>query len=129
MFRSTAADARSHRPAGTGVSLGGCHGGIPGAALRDALPDVAFLSVRSVYRDLQERDAPGRALSEVLWVLGLIVFTVAMGGLCGLMAYSAASRRREFGIRKALGATTPLLCRMLARENSRVLLGGVGLGI
>jgi ABC-type antimicrobial peptide transport system permease subunit len=62
-------------------------------------------------------------------VFGLIVFTVAMGGLYGLMAYLAVMRQREFGIRKALGATMVLLCWMLARETSKTLLVGVTLGI
>jgi hypothetical protein len=99
------------------------------ASLQSALPDVAFLSIASLDRDRQERNRPDTALSGLLWVLGAIVFVVAMGGLYGLMAYLAAMRQREFGIRKALGATLPLLCRMLAKETSRVVAPGIALGI
>jgi putative ABC transport system permease protein len=59
----------------------------------------------------------------------LIVFVVAMGGLYGLMSYLATMRRREMGIRKALGATSMALCRMLVRESSSMLGAGVGLGL
>ena len=68
-------------------------------------------------------------MARILVVLGLIVFLVAMGGLYGLMSYLAAMRQREIGIRKALGATTAALCRMLAHESSRMLVTGIALGV
>jgi ABC-type antimicrobial peptide transport system permease subunit len=43
---------------------------------------------------------------------GLVAVILAVGGVFGMVAYLAESRRREFGIRAALGATTSRLARM-----------------
>ena len=99
------------------------------ASLQRALPETALLSVRSLEQELYERFAPPPFIPRILAVLGLIVFVVAIGGLYGLMSYLATARRREIGIRKALGATTAMLCRMLAGESSRILVAGVAIGI
>lgn len=99
------------------------------ASLQQAAPDIGLLSVTSLGQYFYERYAPPLFVPRILGVLGLLVFIVAIGGLYGLMSYLATMRRREIGIRKALGATTAALCRMLARENSRMLVAGVALGI
>ncbi len=98
-------------------------------SLQQALPDVGFLSIQSLAQNLYERHAPPPYLTRIFWTLGLLVFAVAIGGLYALMSYLAAMRRREFGVRKALGATTATLCRMLVRESSRVLVPGALVGI
>lgn len=98
-------------------------------SLQHAVPDTGFLSVRTLEQEFYERTAPPPSLPRVFGVLGFIVFAVAIGGLYGLMSYLAAMRRREMGIRKALGATTLALCRMLAHESSRMLIAGVVIGI
>src|SRR5690606_25527461 len=90
---------------------------------------VGLLSVRTLQAELYERSAPPSFYPRVLTALGLLVFIVAMGGLYGLMSYLAVMRRREIGIRRALGATSLTLCRMLTHETSTVLLIGLGLGL
>lgn len=97
--------------------------------LQQALPDTAFLSIQSLAQDRYERYAPPSDLIRILSALGALVFVVAIGGLYGLTSYLATMRRREVSVRKALGATTARLCFMLARESSRVLLPGAGIGI
>ena len=99
------------------------------SSLQRAFPDVGLTSVRTLDAELHERSAPSSFIPRVLGALGLLVFIVAMGGLYGLMSYLAVMRRREMGIRRALGATSLTLCRMLTRETSTVLLIGLGLGL
>jgi putative ABC transport system permease protein len=96
--------------------------------LQRAVPDTGFLSVRTLEQEFHDRSAPPAFFSRVLGVLGFIVFSVAMGGLYGLMSYLATMRRREIGIRKALGARAITICRMLARETSPMLMAGVVIG-
>jgi hypothetical protein len=126
----------SHRNERSRVALlaSGARGNAPlgqllEASLQRALPETALLSVRSLEQELYERFAPPPFIPRILAVLGLIVFVVAIGGLYGLMSYLATARRREIGIRKALGATTSMLCRMLAGESSRILVAGVTIGV
>ena len=58
---------------------------------------------------------------------GALALLLAAIGLYGAIAYSAAQRTREFGIRIALGAQTPDVLRQVLREG--VLLGVLGLAI
>ena len=126
----------SHRNRGSRLALFARREGDAGplaeamrTTLQRAVPDTGFLSVRTLEQEFHERSAAPAFIPRVLGVLGLMVFVVAMGGLYGLMSYLATFRRREIGIRKALGARAMVLCRMLVRESSPMLLGGVGLGI
>ena len=50
-------------------------------------------------------------------------------GLYGVVAYTVAQRRREFGVRLALGALPGQVRRMVLREGIRVAAAGVALGM
>lgn len=52
-----------------------------------------------------------------------------MVGLFGLMAYTVQQRTRELGVRRALGATTGNIVRLVAGEVTRVTLAVVALGL
>jgi predicted permease len=74
-----------------------------------------------------------RELSEqrvFAWMLGLLAglgFVLASLGLYGLIAQTTVERRREFGIRLALGAAGSDIVRLVARY--AVLVASVGMGI
>jgi ABC-type antimicrobial peptide transport system permease subunit len=126
----------THRPAASGVAVVTLGEGdadrrldLFRSSLQRAFPDTGFRSVRTMRQEIVERSAAPASMGRVIGLLGLIVFVVAMGGLYGLMSYLATMRRREMGIRKALGATSGALCRMLVRESSPMLGAGVGLGV
>lgn len=97
-------------------------------AYRLQLPETGLLSVRSVREELDTRLEGAAFSARAYSVIGGLVFIVAMGGLYGLSAHLAALRRREIGIRRALGATPVMLCRMLHTEHRRMLGLGVGIG-
>jgi ABC-type antimicrobial peptide transport system permease subunit len=50
-------------------------------------------------------------------------------GLYGALSYSVSQRRRELGVRAALGATRGALVALVLREGVGVTLAGVGVGI
>jgi ABC-type antimicrobial peptide transport system permease subunit len=58
---------------------------------------------------------------------GLALLLSAVG-LYGLVAYNVEQRRREFGIRTALGATGSDVMREVLSEGGKLLLGGGLLG-
>lgn len=49
-------------------------------------------------------------------------------GLYGLLAYSVATRRREIGIRNALGAQASTLLNMILRQGMRLVVVGLVVG-
>ena len=99
------------------------------STLQRAFPDTGLVSVRTMRQEILQKSQPPPGLVGIIGLLGSIVFVVAMGGLYGLMSYLATMRRREIGIRKALGATGMTLSRMLVRESSPTLGAGIGIGL
>jgi ABC-type antimicrobial peptide transport system permease subunit len=62
-------------------------------------------------------------------VLATLGFLVASVGLHGLMSQAVVQRRREFGIRLAVGASRGHVIWLVLRSALAVVLAGVGAGI
>jgi ABC-type antimicrobial peptide transport system permease subunit len=67
---------------------------------------------------------PVRAGAWLIGAFGMLALAVAAVGLYGVIGYSVSRRVREIGIRKALGAKSPEIVRMVMREG--MLLVGIG---
>ncbi|HEY2149384.1 MAG TPA: ABC transporter permease [Vicinamibacterales bacterium] len=61
--------------------------------------------------------------------MGLMGLALAIVGLYGLVAYAAARRTREIGIRMAIGATAPTVLRMVLRQGVTLAVTGLVLGL
>ena len=59
---------------------------------------------------------------------GMAVLFVTFG-LYGLVSYSVGRRTAELGIRMAIGATSPMILRMVLRQGLRMSVVGVALGL
>jgi predicted permease len=67
---------------------------------------------------------PVMSAGWVAMVLGAVALTLSVSGLYGSLAYALSQRRKEIGIRMALGATASAVVRMVLRQSMR--LAGVG---
>src|SRR5262245_43590081 len=74
---------------------------------------------RHAFRRL--RSQPGASFSAISLI-------AATGGLFSILAYAVRHRRREFGIRLALGASPVEVRRIVFREGARVAAAGLMLG-
>jgi putative ABC transport system permease protein len=99
-------------------------GGSPVAALREAIwsadPDQPVPSVEPLESWIDASTGLRRLSSTLSSAFGAIALLLAAGGLYGTLLYTASQRRRELGIRIALGAGRRQI-------QSDVVAGGVGL--
>jgi predicted permease len=110
-----------------------CRGVCPSeGVIRRALLDApAGLSVKSVQQaaDVYEDDlSEPRLTAAVAAIFAVISLLAAAGGLFGLLSHAVGRRRREFGIRTALGASAREIGAMVLREGAGVAVVGLALG-
>ena len=74
-------------------------------------------------------DADRRLAAAVTGGFGTIALIVATSGVFGVMAYLVAGRRREIGIRMALGADASSVRRLVFGSSMRFVALGVGVGL
>jgi putative ABC transport system permease protein len=58
-----------------------------------------------------------------------LALVLAMVGVFGILAYSVQQQVRDFGVRRALGATTSDILRLVTRNAARVVLTGALIGL
>jgi predicted permease len=71
---------------------------------------------------------PYRAAVAALGFLGLVASGLLLSGLHAMLAYAVVKRRREIGIRVALGADRATVTRTMLSRVGVILAAGVGLG-
>jgi predicted permease len=68
-------------------------------------------------------------LTSVVGTMGVLGLLLALVGLYGLVAYAAARRTREIGIRMAVGAPSSSVLRMVLRHGFALATAGVIVGV
>src|SRR6266487_1700519 len=99
--------------------------------VRDVDSSIPILSLRTFAQHLDSNLDLWlvRAGAALFSIFGGLALGLAVVGLYGVKAYSVARRTREIGIRMALGAQPGMVLRMIMREGSIMLLGGVAIGL
>ncbi|AHG88496.1 permease [Gemmatirosa kalamazoonensis] len=99
------------------------------AAIRALDPSVPVRDVRAIDDVLSESVAPARWSMMLMTVFAAVALTVAALGVFGVLSFLVAQRRRELGIRMALGAAPRALRRMVLGQGLVLVLAGLGLGV
>jgi len=103
--------------------------GVVRELVSEVLPGATRVEI-ATGRDLVMRDLGRQRLGALFFsAFGLVALALGAGGVFGLVAYLAESRRREFGVRLALGATPGDLIRSGVAAGLVPVLLGVGTGL
>jgi len=87
------------------------------------------VEVESMSRRIDRLADRPRFETALLGFFALVGLVIAVIGLYGVAAYTAARRTQEMGVRIALGATRAVILRIAAWEGLRLVLAGCVLGV
>ncbi len=91
-------------------------------------PNLLMFNVRTLADQVDQNTAPLRMGTIIYGAIGSFGLILAAIGLAGVTAYSVARRRKEIGIRMALGARKAQVLRLVMREGGTLVIAGSVLG-
>jgi predicted permease len=103
------------------------------AAVRDEIhridPALAVEDIRTGTKIIDQALWWGKVTVNLLSVFGFLALGLASVGLYAIMAYSVSQRRREIGIRMALGASPETVWLLVLLQGVTVVFSGLAAGI
>lgn len=94
-------------------------------------PNIPAYSIRPLKEIIDESLGGDTIMAKIMSAVAAIALVLALAGVYGVMGYSVAQRRRELGIRLALGAQNGDVVRMILRQGATLAAIGtvIGLGL
>jgi ABC-type antimicrobial peptide transport system permease subunit len=97
------------------------------ALMRTADPTIAISELKTMSRIIDDELASSRIVNGLFVGFALLALALAAAGLFGVISYSVGQRRRELGIRLALGASPAGIGRMIVGEGLKIV--GIGMAV
>ena len=97
--------------------------------IRELDRELPVTKVREMREVVAESTQPQKFNLLLLGAFAVLALVLASVGVYGLIAYSVARRRREIGIRMALGANAPTIIRSIVVGGVKLAAAGAAIGI
>jgi putative ABC transport system permease protein len=98
------------------------------SALKNTAPDMAVMQIAPVTQAIEKSLDQQRLELRLAAGFGAIALLLAAVGIYGVLAYTVAQRRREIGIRMALGSSRAGAMRLVARQALWMVAVGLAAG-
>ncbi len=98
-------------------------------ALASVAPGLELLETGTLAQAVDEITAPERMTAALASLFGAMATLLAGIGTYGLLAYAITQRRREIGIRMALGARPAHVAKLIAEQTFGMAVAGVAVGL
>ena len=92
-------------------------------------PSLAVFRVEPLAAAVVESEGERRFAMAVLGVFAAVALVMALIGVYGVLSFATAQRRREIGVRAALGASRQMVTALVVRDGLRAATLGVALGL
>jgi predicted permease len=92
-------------------------------------PDVTMFDPRTMKEDLERLNAFVQWDSTIYMILGVFALLLACIGVGGVTVYAVTQRRKEIGIRIALGARGPRIQGLVLKEGVALVMAGSVFGL
>lgn len=103
--------------------------GLVRGVMRNKDATVAVSNLKTLSQIMTEELSSAGILNALFSGFALLALALAAAGLYGVISYSVGQRRREFGVRLALGAAPASIRRMILGEGLRVVGIGAVIGL
>ncbi len=98
-------------------------------ALKEIAPDLPVFSVRTMDEATRRTTAMRRFNLTLMGAFAAMAMLLAAIGLYGVIAYAVGQRRREIGVRQALGANRQAIHRLILGTGLRMIVPGIAIGL
>ncbi len=101
----------------------------PESAIANAFHSGFFTRFQTLTEDMDEMTASPRFNTILFASFAALAVLMAIVGVYGVLAFSVAQRRREIGIRMALGASPQAVLGLVMREGATLVVLGAVIGL
>ena len=92
-------------------------------------PEIPLYDVRTMEEAVSQSLATRRLTNTLLTAFAIAAFVLAAIGIYGVISISVAGRKREFGVRLALGAQPGNVLQLVVRQGVWLAAAGIAIGL